>query len=233
MAERILVVDDDPVQRRLLQSMVARAGYDVAIADGGDAAVAMLTGADAGTVDAVFTVTQSLQSTQTVTVQYTTNDGSATDGDGDYVPTSGQLTFVPGGPLTQTITVVVNGDLVDEPGASETFAVDLSNPVNATLADGSGAGTIIDDEDTTLSVDDVTVIEGNAGTVDAVFTVTLPASCLRKSTVNVYSKYSKKKRKGRLPYGTVRVCVHSTKIVQQIYGAIQEYGGFDRPEWLG
>jgi hypothetical protein len=63
-------------------------------------------------------------------------------------------------------------------------------------------------------------------------TVELPASCLRKSTVNVYSKYSKKKRKGRLPYGTVRVCVHSTEIVQSIYGAIQEYAGFERPEWL-
>src|SRR5688572_9979306 len=53
MVERILVVDDDPVQRRLLQSMLARNGYDVVIADGGDAAAAMLTGADAGDIDAV------------------------------------------------------------------------------------------------------------------------------------------------------------------------------------
>lgn len=64
-------------------------------------------------------------------------------------------------------------------------------------------------------------------------TLELPTSCLRKSTVNVYSKYSKKKRQGRLPYGTVRVCVHSTELVQSIYGSIQEYGGFERPEWLG
>lgn len=60
----------------------------------------------------------------------------------------------------------------------------------------------------------------------------LPQSCLRKSKVNVYSKYSKKKRQNRLPYGTVRVCVHRTEIVQSIFGAIQEYGGFERPEWL-
>jgi DNA-binding NtrC family response regulator len=53
MAQRILVVDDDPVQRRLLQSMVARAGYEVMVAEGGDAALAMLTGADAGSIDAV------------------------------------------------------------------------------------------------------------------------------------------------------------------------------------
>jgi hypothetical protein len=51
--------------------------------------------------------------------------------------------------------------------------------------------------------------------------------------VNVYSKHSQKKRRNKLPYGTVRVCVHSTAIVQSIYGAIQEYGGFERPEWLG
>ena len=63
-------------------------------------------------------------------------------------------------------------------------------------------------------------------------TLGLPTSCLRKSTVNVYSKYSQKKRQNRLPYGTVRLCVHSTRIVQSIYGSIQEYGSFDRPEWL-
>jgi predicted transcriptional regulator len=60
----------------------------------------------------------------------------------------------------------------------------------------------------------------------------LPESCLTKSIVNVYSKYSKKKRQNRLPYGTVRVSVHSTRIVQSIYGSIQEYGDFERPEWL-
>jgi hypothetical protein len=64
-------------------------------------------------------------------------------------------------------------------------------------------------------------------------TLGLPTSCLRKSTVNVYSKHSQKKRKNGLPYGTAAVCVHSTRIVQSIYGSIQEYAGFERPEWLG
>jgi hypothetical protein len=50
--------------------------------------------------------------------------------------------------------------------------------------------------------------------------------------VNVYSKDSKKKRRNRLPYGTCRLGVNDTQIVQHIYGAIQEYGGFDREEWL-
>ena len=50
--------------------------------------------------------------------------------------------------------------------------------------------------------------------------------------MNVYSKYSKRKRVGNLPYGTCRVVVSRTRIVQTIFGAIQEYAGFDRPEWL-
>lgn len=60
----------------------------------------------------------------------------------------------------------------------------------------------------------------------------LPQSCLCKSAVNVYSKYSKKKRRNKLPYGTCRIAVHDTRMVQHIYGAIQEYAGFDREEWL-
>jgi transposase len=60
----------------------------------------------------------------------------------------------------------------------------------------------------------------------------LPRSCLRKSMVNRYSKHSQKKRKNKLPYGTGELIVNSTQIVQTIYGSIQEYGGFERPEWL-
>jgi hypothetical protein len=60
----------------------------------------------------------------------------------------------------------------------------------------------------------------------------LPPARLRKSTVNRYSKYSQKKRTNKLPYRTCSLRVHSTRIVQTIYGFIQEYGGFDRPEWL-
>jgi transcriptional regulator with XRE-family HTH domain len=60
----------------------------------------------------------------------------------------------------------------------------------------------------------------------------LPPSSLRRSTVNVYSKYSLKKRAGKLPYGTCALMVHSTRIVQTIFGSIQEYGGFERDAWL-
>src|SRR5437016_8130153 len=53
MAERILIVDDDPVQRRLLENIITRAGYEALIAEGGDAAAALLTGAEGGRIDAV------------------------------------------------------------------------------------------------------------------------------------------------------------------------------------
>jgi hypothetical protein len=64
-------------------------------------------------------------------------------------------------------------------------------------------------------------------------TLLLPQGSLCKSTVNVYSKYSKKKRANKLPYGTCRVVVSRTRIVQSIFGSIQEYAGFERQGWLG
>jgi DNA-binding NtrC family response regulator len=53
MSERILIVDDDPVQRRLLENMITRAGYEAIVLDGGDAAANLLTGPDGARIDAV------------------------------------------------------------------------------------------------------------------------------------------------------------------------------------
>jgi hypothetical protein len=50
--------------------------------------------------------------------------------------------------------------------------------------------------------------------------------------VNRFSKYSKKKRTNKLPHGTCSLTVWDTRLVQTLYGAIQEYGGFEREEWL-
>ena len=63
-------------------------------------------------------------------------------------------------------------------------------------------------------------------------TLDLPSTSLRKSVVNTYSKYSAKKRINKLPYGTCKLVVNDTRIVQTIYGSIQEHAGFERPEWL-
>jgi len=53
MSETVLIVDDDPVQRRLLEAMVARFGYRTLLAEGGDSAAHLLTGVDASNVDCV------------------------------------------------------------------------------------------------------------------------------------------------------------------------------------
>lgn len=53
MAATILIADDDPVQRRLLENMVQRSGYDAVIADSGDAAMAILTATDGPEIDAL------------------------------------------------------------------------------------------------------------------------------------------------------------------------------------
>src|SRR5262249_51933493 len=98
---------------------------------------------NSGTTAFNFTVTLSTPSSSPVTVQYATADGTATTANNDYTASSGTLTFAPG-QTQQTITVLVNGDTVVE--LDETFAVNLSNPSNATLGTGQGQGTIQNDD---------------------------------------------------------------------------------------
>src|SRR5436305_402297 len=54
MAATILIADDDAVQRRLVDNMVQRCGYETLVVDSGDAALAILTAPDAGPVDAML-----------------------------------------------------------------------------------------------------------------------------------------------------------------------------------
>ena len=120
--------------------------------------------------DAVFTVTLHPQSSQVVTVEYTTEDGTADAGD-NYTTIAETLTFSPG-QTTKIIRVPVLVDSTQE--LSETFTVELSTPMGTTLADSTGLGTITADPMPGLSIGDAEpVAEGGA----AVFTVTLvPAS---------------------------------------------------------
>jgi subtilisin family serine protease len=133
---------------------------------------------EVGTVDAVFTVTLSVAAARTIQVDYTTQDQTATAG-GDYQAVSGTLVFAPG-ETEKTITVPVYGDLLDED--DETFLVALSSVVDAELLKANGVGTILDD-DPTLSVDGVAVIEGDEGTTDVVFTVSLSSQPHQTVTV--------------------------------------------------
>ena len=135
---------------------------------------------DAGTVDAVFTVTLSATSGQTVTVEHATANGTAVDPDDYTAISTNTLTFAPG-ETTHFITVTVAGDLLDED--DETFYVNLANAVNATIADGQGAGTIFDNDTASLSIADASVTEGNFISTDAVFTVTLSLTSTKQVTI--------------------------------------------------
>ena len=125
------------------------------------------------TANMTFTVTLSGASGKTVTVDYATADATATS-PADYTSAAGTVSFAPG-VVTRTFTVPIVGDTLDE--FDETFTANLSNPTNATIADNQGIGTITDNDPTpTLTFANVTVIEPDAGSVTATFTVTLSAA---------------------------------------------------------
>ncbi len=92
----------------------------------------------------LFTVSLSTAVTSTVSVKFATANGTAKAGrTGDFLSTSGTLTFAPG-QTTKTVAVTVNNDRLVE--ASETFTVRLSSAVGATIATGTATGTILDDD---------------------------------------------------------------------------------------
>ncbi len=123
---------------------------------------------DSGTTDYTFTVTMSAASDQIVTVDYSTGDVSATQ-PSDYTQlTTTTLTFNPG-ETSKQVTVSVNGDTTVEP--DETFTLNLSNAVNATITDASGTGTITnDDTDVSVAVSPLSVNED--GVPNLVYTFT-------------------------------------------------------------
>ncbi|MBW4441271.1 MAG: DUF4347 domain-containing protein [Plectolyngbya sp. WJT66-NPBG17] len=129
---------------------------------------------DGDFTNATFTVSLSNSSSEAITVDYTTVDGTAQAIDNDYETTSGKLTFAPGA-TSQQITVRVRGDRKFE--FDESFSIRLSSPTNADLftAANQGIGTILsDDFRPTISIDDPTpVLEGNTGTTAIRFTVRL------------------------------------------------------------
>lgn len=162
--------------------------------DASDSGLPSLTIADvavtegsSGTKAMTFTVTLSSATTDVVTVDYASADGTATTANGavggaDYAATSGTLSFGPGD-LTKTISVQIGGDTTSEP--DETLSVVLSAPTHAVLATATATGTIQnDDTDPTVSVGDAILIEGNTGTTPATFAVTLSAPSGKTVTVH-------------------------------------------------
>ena len=137
---------------------------------------------NSGTVNHSFNITLSNISSQTISVNYNTADGTATTADSDYTSTSGNLIFNPG-ETQKTITVVSNGDNKYE--TNETFNLNLTTPVNAAITNGAAVGTINNDDSIpTIAIGDVSQNEGQSGTTNFIFPVTLSNPTYQTVTVN-------------------------------------------------
>jgi cysteine-rich repeat protein len=125
---------------------------------------------NSGTKLATFTVRLSQPSSTAVTYSIATANHSATAGS-DYVAKSLVGESIAAGLTSRTFTVTINGDAAVE--ANESFTVNVTNVVGASVSDGLAAGTILNDDGRTLSIADVAIAEGNSGTRLATFTVKL------------------------------------------------------------
>jgi large repetitive protein len=136
-----------------------------------------------GTTSFVFTVSLSGPAGPGgVSFDIATANGTALAGS-DYAAASRTGQVIPAGSSSATFTVLVIGDMLNE--LDETFLVNVSNVTGATVADAQGVGTILNDDPApSLSINDVSVTEGNTGTVNATLTVTLSAASGQTVVVN-------------------------------------------------
>lgn len=135
-----------------------------------------VTEPDAGLVPVALTVRLSEPLAHEVVVQFGTHGyiytGTAKRGE-DYLPTYGYLTFAPG-VTALPLPVQIIGDVMDE--HNEALRVTLDGSAGDVISDPHGHVTLLDnDSPPVLSVSDVTVVEGDTGTTDLVFTVSLSA----------------------------------------------------------
>jgi hypothetical protein len=129
---------------------------------------------NSGTLAYSFTVNLDRASNRTVSLLYSTDDGTATVANNDYVDNDGTLTFAPG-ETSKTVTVLVNGDTVVE--NDESFFLRLNSATNATInaTANQGEGVILNEDIplASISPNRISQREGNSGTLAYSFTVNL------------------------------------------------------------
>lgn len=129
-------------------------------------------------------------SIQTITFQVRTSGGTATAG-ADYTAVSQTVTILPGN-TQATIEVPIVADSKVE--SDETVILTLSQPVGASLANGAtsitATGTIKTDDVPTLTVTNPTVAEGNTGTVNLRYVITLSEAAPSAVMFNVRTGFS-------------------------------------------
>ena len=164
-----LTTRSDPSQINPSIGMLETASTTITILDDDDAPTLSIADATNSESDAgaTLTVTLDAPSAKTVTVDFATASGTATEGE-DFTATSGTLTFQPG-TTTQAVTVGLTGDQVIE--GNEAFTVALSNAQNATISDDEATVTLNDDDGALqISVADVSADEATGA---ATLTATL------------------------------------------------------------
>jgi Ca2+-binding RTX toxin-like protein len=141
-----------------------------------------------GTTSADFTLSLSPAADRDVEVEYSTCGAGcrpeATADSQDYAARRETIVFAPG-ETAKTIPVTIYGDTVVED--DEFFYINVLDVTNAGVADPIGVGTILNDDTAAppaLSIDDVAMTEGDAGTTTAVFTVTLTPTSTSLVTVD-------------------------------------------------
>jgi Calx-beta domain/FG-GAP-like repeat len=118
---------------------------------------------NSGTTNAVFTITRLGTATQPITVNYATANGTAIAGS-DFTSTSGTVTLAIN-EASKTFSIPILGDTISE--ANETFFVNLSGAVNATIIDAQGKGVISNDDGNFIPNDffaNRTTLTGNSAT---------------------------------------------------------------------
>ena len=135
---------------------------------------------------ATITVVRKGGSVGTLTVEYTSTAGTATAGQ-DYLPPFGFLTFN-SGETSKSFQIPIADDVATEP--DETFEVQLSAGNPETLGAPINLLVTIQDRttDPVISQGKATVVEGNSGTTDALFTFSLSAATGRTVTVNYFTQ---------------------------------------------
>ncbi len=142
----------------------------------GDVILPEGTGATPGS--ATVTIRLAGTTDQTITVDYTTEDGTAVAGQ-DYTATSGTATIAAGqSSTTITIPILRDGDVE----GGEAFTIRLSNASGAAIGDDTAQVALIDDDGFTIA--DVSIVEGSGGSTNMVFTVTLASAMATTTTVD-------------------------------------------------
>ncbi len=162
-----------------------------------------------------FTVTLSGPSGKPVSFTVDTEDGTASEAGDDYYGQNSDWTrYIYPGETSYVVDVAVRGDRTRE--ADETFFVNLTNVAEATVADGQGVGTILNDDGSSpppspplpqINISDAQVVEGNSGTQQMTFTISLSQASSKEVRVN-YATQNGSAKTGNNDYesksGTIR-----------------------------